>query len=194
MARIIDDTKIERIKTATLQMVVMKGYGGASVSEIAKIAGVSEGYLYSHYKGKAELVNELLYNSINEIIQKLETLINNEHSISEILEQLVRLFINTAIDYPDKIKFLYVLMHDYNFKIQDSQRDKIFDLCKKVKEIGLKAGELRDDIDEEEIYLIAVAYPIQLINMRFKSFFNVSQIGEDEVSKVLRMCLNLIKR
>ena len=193
MARITDNNKIEKIKTATLELVVQKGFGGASISEIAKLAGVAEGYLYSHYKGKTELVSELLYNNVNDIIEKLETLLAHGQTISEIIEQLVRLFIETANSNPEKIKFLFVLMHDYSFSIQESQRARIFDLCKRVKEKGLKSGELRSDIDEEEIYLIAVAYPIQFINLRFKSFFYNSQIGENEVSKILKICLNLIK-
>ena len=194
MARNIDDTKIERIKTAALEMVVQRGFGGASISEIAKLAGVAEGYLYRHYKGKSDLVNDLLFSNLNELIDKLEKLLDSNYSTKDIFEQLIRLLFNLANHQPERIKFLYVLMHDYNFKIQEEQRERIFKLCTRVKEKGQTSGEMNENIDEEEIYLLAVVYPIQFINLRLKSFFNKSLLSEIEIEKVLKICLNLIKK
>jgi len=150
MARNIDDTKIERIKTAALEMVVQRGFGGASISEIAKLAGVAEGYLYRHYKGKSDLVNDLLFSNLNELIDKLEKLLDSNYSTKDIFEQLIRLLFNLANHQPERIKFLYVLMHDYNFKIQEEQRERIFKLCTRVKEKGQTSGEMNENIDEEE--------------------------------------------
>lgn len=174
-------------------MVVLKGYGGASISEIAKMAGVAEGYLYRHYSGKAELVNDLLFSSLEELISKLETLLDSHHSVKEIFGNLTSTLFDMAINHPDRIKFLYVLMHDYNFKIQDEQRKKIISLCNLVRELGQKSGELSMDVDEEEIYMIGVAYPIQQINLRLKGFFNKTELGDEEVNKVIRIQLKLIK-
>lgn len=192
MARIVDETKIERIKEATLNMVVSKGYGGASISEIAQLAGVAEGYLYRHYKSKAELVNDLLFFNVNEITDKLESLLDNQNSVKDIFEQLTRSLFEIAVNHPVRIKFLYVLMHDYNFKVQDTQRQHILELCRRVKEVGQVSGEIRQNVDEEEIYLFGVVYPIQFINLRLKNFFNQSQLGENEIQKVLKIYLNLI--
>ncbi|NJO68626.1 MAG: TetR/AcrR family transcriptional regulator [Bacteroidetes bacterium] len=194
MARIIDETKITRIKAATLEMVVARGYGGASISEIANLAGVAEGYLYRHYKGKAELVNDLLFSNLNELIILLESLLDNHHSVKEIFEKLTRVLFELANTDPDRIKFLYVLMHDYNFKIQEEQREKIISLCKRVKDIGLSTKELSPDIDEETIYLLGVAYPIQFINLHLKGFFNQSALAENEIKKVLYIHNQIIKK
>jgi len=193
MARLIDESKIERIKEATLQMVVSKGFGNASISEIAKKAGVAEGYLYSFYKSKTELVESLLYFLINELADKLESLLHGKFSSPDIFEQLIHELFAMANSQPEKIKFLYVLMNDYNFKIQENQRKRIFQLCQQVKEKGISSGEIRQDIDEEEIYLIGVTYPIQFINLRLKNFFNQSELGQTEIEKVLRICKNSLK-
>ena len=56
MARIIDTEKIERLKEATMKLVVEHGYGGASAALIAKEAKVAAGYFYMHYSGKYEMV------------------------------------------------------------------------------------------------------------------------------------------
>jgi TetR/AcrR family transcriptional regulator, repressor of fatR-cypB operon len=193
MARIVDETKIERIKEATIEMVVSKGYGGASISEITRLAGVAEGYLYRYYKSKSELVNDLLYQSLNEVADKLEKSLDSEHSIKEILGQLIRMLFESANKHPEKIKFLYVLMNDYNFKIQEGQINRIHGLTKRVMDIGHASGEISKLIDEEEIYLLGVNYPIQFINLRLKGFFKQATIGEPEIDKVLRVCLNSIK-
>jgi len=193
MARSIDETKIERIKEATLKMVVSNGFGNASISEIAKKAGVAEGYLYNFYKSKTELVESLLYNLIDELSNKLESFLLEKYAVPAIFEQLIHELFTMANNQPEKIKFLYVLMNDYNFKIQESQRERIFQLCKQVKEKGILSGEMRQDIDEEEIYLIGVTYPIQFINLRLKNFFYRSELGTSEIEKVIRICKNSLK-
>lgn len=177
-----------------MEMVVLKGFGNASISEIARNAGVAEGYLYNFYKGKADLVESLLSVAINEISDKLESLLNENFSLPDIFEQLIRQFFAMANEQPEKIKFLYVLMNDYNFKVQESQRQRIVGLCMQAKDKGIASGEIREDIDEEEIYLIAVTNPIQFINLRFKNFFNKSTLGNAEMEKIIRICNNSIKK
>ncbi len=194
MARLIDDMKLERIKSATLEMVVSNGYGGASISKIAKHAGVAEGYLYRFYSSKNELVNDLLYTNVNEIADKIEVLLNELHSVWEIFEHLTRQLINIAKTHPDRIKFLFVLMHDYNFNLVESQRDRIFELCRRIKEVGLAKNQLRAGVTEEEIYLVGVTYPIQFINLRLKKFFNQSALDEKEINEVLTLCINSLKQ
>lgn len=194
MARSIDETKIERIKKVTMEMVVSKGFGNASISEIARNAGVAEGYLYNFYKGKTDLVESLLHMVISEISDKLEWLLNENYTVSDIFEHLIREFFTIANQQPEKIKFLYVLMNDYNFKVQESQRKRIVDLCRQTKDKGIASNQIRDDIDEEELYLIAVTYPIQFINLRFKNFFERSELGNAEIEKVIRICKNSIKK
>ncbi|MFZ4741516.1 MAG: TetR/AcrR family transcriptional regulator [Bacteroidales bacterium] len=194
MARLIDDMKLERIKNATLEMVVANGYGGASISKIAKNAGVAEGYLYRFYNSKSELVNDLLFTNVDELANKIENLLDELHTVWEIFEHLIQSLITLAKNQPNRIKFLFVLMHDYNFNLVESQRERIFELCKRIKEIGLEKNQLRKDVTEEEIYLMGVAYPIQFINLRLKSFFNNTELSDKEVTEVLTLCNKSLKQ
>jgi len=193
MARLIDETKIERIRNTTVEMVVNKGFGGASISEIAKKAGVAEGYLYRYYKGKTELVDDLLFSNLNELINKMEEFLDDLHSIKDIFEQLIRVLFEIANKYPERVKFLFVLMHDYNFSVQGEQRNRIIDLCKRLKDKGIVSNEINKAIDEEEIFLLGFTYPIEFINLRFKSLFNRTELGEKEIQRVLKVCINAIK-
>lgn len=194
MARTIDDNKLERIKKSTLEMVVSMGYGGASISKIAKQANVAEGYLYRFYKSKNELVNDLLYSNVDELADNMEELLNQQHSVWEVFKLLIKRLIEISISNPEKIKFLYTLIHDYNFSLADDQRKRIYDLCKKIKEFGILKKELREDITEEQLYLMGVGFPIQFINLRLKNFFYKSELNETTIEEIFEISYNSLKR
>jgi len=54
-----DESKIEQIFAATLQLVVKRGVAGITMRQIAKAAGMATGTLYIYFKDKDELVNQL---------------------------------------------------------------------------------------------------------------------------------------
>jgi len=101
MARSIDEGKIQRIREATIALVVQNGYGGASISSIARRAGVAEGYLYRFYTSKQELVTELLYTKVAQIIEKLEFLLNSCTRITEVINELIGELFKMASDSPE---------------------------------------------------------------------------------------------
>ena len=193
MARIIDEGKIERIREATIEFVVQNGYGGASISSIARRAGVAEGYLYRFHRSKHELVTELLYSNIARIIGKLELLLNSSKSISEVICGLIEVFFNMANDTPEQIKFIHVLMHDYNFQISDDQRQQIKELCEKVVQLGILNNEISMKLTAEEAYGMAVIYPLEFINLRMKGFFGTSELTSEDQRRVVEFSINALK-
>lgn len=190
MARPVDETKLERIRQTSMELIVHKGYGGASIAEIAKKAKVAEGYLYRHYKGKADLVEDILNSNIDELVVVLEELNSNTISIGHIFEGLIRKMFDIARKTPIRIQFIFVLMNDYNFSIREGMRTRIYQLCSEVKERGVKDGVLRADIEEDEIFLMGISYPVQYINYRLKGFFNKKELRETEMQKILKVCVN----
>lgn len=193
MARIIDEGKIQRIREATIELVVQNGYGGAAISSIARRAGVAEGYLYRFYASKQELVTELLYAKVAQIIEKLEFLLNSCKSIKEVISQLIGELFKMATDAPEEIKFIYVLMHDYNFQVSNEQRIHIKSLCEKVIQIGIANGEVNNCISPEEAYGIVVIYPIEFINLRMKGFFGRIGWTNEEQKRVAEFSINALK-
>ena len=193
MARLIDEGKIQRIREATIELVVQNGYGGASISSIAHRAGVAEGYLYRFYKSKQELVTELLFTKVALIIEKLEFLLNSCTSVNEVISQLIGELFKMATETPQKIKFIYVLMHDYNFQVSDEQRLHIKSLCEKVIRVGIANGEVSSSISPEEAYGIVVIYPIEFINLRMKGFFGITGWTNEEQKRVAEFAINALK-
>ena len=193
MARIIDEAKIERIREATIGFVVQNGYGGASISSIARRAGVAEGYLYRFYRSKHELVTELLYSKVARIIGKLELLLNSCPGIKEVINGLIGEFFKMATDTPEQIKFMHVLMHDYNFQVSDVQRQQIKNLCEKVVQTGIANGEINKAITAEEAYGMVVIYPLEIINLRMKGFFGNSDWSMEDQNRIIEFSINALK-
>ena len=193
MARTIDNTKLESIKQSAIKMIVEKGYGGASISSIAKKAKVAEGYLYRFYKSKEELVSDLLNSKISEIADNLEESIQKSTSFSEIIELLVKSIFKIADKSSNDIKFLYVMMNDYSFSINSKIKDRIAILCKELMDKGKSLGQISDLISEEELYMFLVIYPIQFINLRNKKFFGNSKLNAEDIEKVISICNKALK-
>jgi AcrR family transcriptional regulator len=193
MARLIDETKIGRIKEATIELVVNNGYGGASISSIARKAGVAEGYLYRFYSSKHELVSSLLYAKVEQIIAKLELLLESCTSVKEVIDLLISEFFSMARKSPVEVKFIHVLMHDYNFQVSDVQREQIKRLCNSVIGIGTKSGELSPDTTAEEVFGMAIIYPIEFINLRMKGFFGKYDWTVYDKKRVSEFCIKALK-
>ena len=104
MAKKVDQTKIERIRNASVEVISEHGILGGSVASIAERADVSVGYLYRHYPGKTELINDLLENALNAITDRIHALIRETDDIERIVGGIVGFLIESAADNPAKIK------------------------------------------------------------------------------------------
>ncbi len=194
MARSIDYTKLEGVKQSAVKLIVEKGYGGASIANIAKKANVAEGYLYRFYKGKEELVSDLLNSKINEIADNLEESIKNSQSFDEIIELLIRGVFQIAKKSADDIKFIYVMMNDYSFSVHSNLKERIRLLCNEANEKGRELHQPDELISVEELYMFAVIYPIQFINLRLKNFFGVSKWTEKDIERMIKICSKTLKK
>ena len=168
MARVTDLKRIERLKQSTMKLVVEKGFGGASAILIAKDAGVAAGYFYRLYKGKKEMVNSLLQDVYQEMFTKFQELSLQGLTFSVITENMIRNFIELANANPVKIKFLYVLTHDYSFVVDSSIKENIFHLLIQLKNLGHESGELDKEINEDDLYQILIMNVLQTINLGFR--------------------------
>jgi len=191
--RIADDTKIKRLEQATIAQVVQKGYGGASVAEIAQEAGVSKGYLYRFHKNKQELVQALLTRYINNIIKQIEEGLNQNISVDLVLTSMIDYTFGIAAKHPNHLKFVYVLLHDYNFQLEQEQREKVKAVVRRFYTTGVAQGLVSKAVTEEEIFTIVVIYPIDFINLRFKHFFETSGWTNDDIERISTFCTNALK-
>lgn len=193
MARIADITKIERLKNATMKLVVERGFGGASVALIADEAGIASGYFYRHYKGKYELVNSILQEVYQEVFAEFDDLLQKGYAFSEIIARVVRHFVQMANNEPIKVKYLYVLTNDYSFVIDENLRTETFAKIRKIKELGYSAGSLDKKISEDDLYLILFVNTMQYINHRYKKSDQKVEITNKDVEHLLYLFNKFLK-
>lgn len=191
--RIADENKIEQVEQAAIAYVVQNGYGGASVAAIAQSAGVSKGYLYRFYKNKQELVQTLLTRFTDAIIEQIENGLNQNIAIDLVLTSMIDRTFEVARKHPNNLKFIYILLHDYNFQLEDEQRQKVRSVIERFYKKGVSQGLINESITSEEIFTIAVIYPIDFINLRFKKFFNTDGWSTDDIDRVSTFCINTLK-
>lgn len=194
MARVIDQNKLVRVKEAAMQLVVENGYGGASISKIAKKAGVAEGYLYRFYGGKLELVNDLLNERGKDVTDTIRHLLEEEMGFAEVFASVVNYFFELGKKQPIRIKFFYVLMNDYSFQIEEHHRVIIRELCDRLIVLGRESEDIDKSVSREELYMMMIDYPVQFMNNRFKSMFGKTEWSEAEQSRVISFGLNALKK
>ena len=115
----------DRILKSAKELISEKGLQQASVREISKLAGVTTGSIYHHYKNKEEILYEIMDTSLNESHKILEEYIhdetvNCETMNSDILDNVLKSFINRfEKDSENKIQlYLSVLGIEGNEEIK----------------------------------------------------------------------------
>lgn len=193
MAKIINVDKINRIKEAAMELVVKNGYGGASISAIATKADVATGYLYRFYPGKYELVTDLLNTQLKDIAEEIETMLEKETTVELVSERLIDYFFQQAEERPFHIRFIYILVAEYKFKMGEIERERILSLCRRMLKSAHTSGEVNKKYREEEIFLMLVIYPIEYINLRFKKFISQKSLSNEDKKRIHRLCINALK-
>lgn len=69
----IRQTAKENIRLAAIEIFIERGYHAASIDDVAKRAGISKGLMYNYYKGKEELLAEMVLSRIGEINTVMQT-------------------------------------------------------------------------------------------------------------------------
>jgi AcrR family transcriptional regulator len=110
-----------KIERAALKLFVNEGVDAATTREIAEEAGVSEGALYRHYKGKDELALALFMETHN----RLGTLLKDAAKAGTTLEDKVHGMVSAYCNLADEdfLLFSFHLLQMHRFLPYDTKRD-----------------------------------------------------------------------
>jgi len=92
----IREKRKAHIRDVALEVFALEGYHGASISKIAKKAGISKGLLYNYFDSKEDVIRDILENGIDMMLEGLDL---NQDGVLERSE--MEFYIN---DIFDKIK------------------------------------------------------------------------------------------
>lgn len=110
-----------KIERAALKLFVSEGVDAATTREIADEAGVSEGALYRHYKGKDELALALFMETHNRLGEMMQTALYTPGTIEEKVRRAVAAYCQLADE--DWLLFSFHLVSLNRFLPHDTKRD-----------------------------------------------------------------------
>lgn len=149
MARPKSNEKKQAILNATLTVFAQRGFWSTPTSEISKAAGVSEGTLFTYFKTKDDLMNELFCELKKELYDAVMTNFPKEGDIRTRVQELWNRHIDWGVSNPDKNKVLAQL--DLSESItEDSKKlgNSLFAESEKLLLECREKGIMRDYPDE----------------------------------------------
>lgn len=85
-----DDEKERSIKEAVIKLILQEGFHGASISKIAKMAGVSPATVYIYYENKENMLQDIYNEYSEEIYEYLIASLNRDMGGRQLIEILIR--------------------------------------------------------------------------------------------------------
>jgi len=138
-----------RILRAAESVFAEKGYIQATISEIAKIANVSEGTIYEYFKNKDDLLFSIPEQRFQEHIAKLDEIFELKTPLRK-LRRFIRYHFYLYMTEPNFVK-VFLLHIQLNQKFYNSQLYKTFNnytkIISDVLEEGKKDGSMRTNIN-----------------------------------------------
>ena len=110
-----------KIERAALKLFISEGVDAATTREIADVAGVSEGALYRHYKGKDELALALFMETHNRLASMMQTAFSEPGTIEDKVRSAVDAYCELADE--DWLLFSFHLVSLNKFIPHDTRRD-----------------------------------------------------------------------
>ena len=101
-----DDNKQQNIKQAVIKLILAEGFHGASISKIAKEAGVSPATVYIYYDNKDAMLHDIYREYHNEVYIYLGNQVKREMSGEQFIECLVRAYYTYIIEYGEEFYFV----------------------------------------------------------------------------------------
>jgi TetR/AcrR family transcriptional regulator, fatty acid metabolism regulator protein len=135
---------------AASKVFVQKGYALASISEIASIAGVSDGLIYKYFDDKRALLDIVLSEYFQKIVAKLESAAASNASFPEKVQNLISQHLRSFLEDLDFCRFFVSDVRSANgyrgSPVQKLNRayTRIFI---RVLEEGVAAGKMKPDLD-----------------------------------------------
>ena len=144
--------RAQEILDAAREIFLEKGFGGASVAEIASKVGVVEGLVYSYYPTKRDLLNDVLCGMYLPLIRDIEESFSRIQGVRSRLRFLIWRHLRVFIEEPGLSRlvlhevrtgpeYFQSILHDLHVRYTTF-------LVRTLQE-AIEQGEIRADVDIE---------------------------------------------
>ena len=104
----------KKILDAALEVFAKEGYHSSSVGSIAKTAGISQGLMYNYFKSKEELLNELMFGIMENLLEEFLPVKNGEKVTRKTITNMINISVDLVLEDPKfwKLYFTVFLQPD----------------------------------------------------------------------------------
>jgi len=105
-----NSTKKEVIIEKASKLFREKGFGAASMRDLAEHVGVEAASLYNHIRSKSEILQAICFKVANEFMTNLEAIEVSHQSTLKKMEAVIRLHIRMMLD---QYEYVYIADHEW---------------------------------------------------------------------------------
>lgn len=186
-------SKIEKTKVAAINIISQRGFGSTSVANIATEANVSVGYLYRHYAGKQELVNDVIADMYKDVLQNTKEILEMCRTAEDVCNQVIRYHFQIYKHNPEKVKFLVMLLNDFGINTYSEQKRYITEISELFFSNFIKKKGARKTITIDELYIALVVIPLQSLALRLRKVMLDSSTEEDVIETIKNISLKIVQ-
>ena len=180
-------TKKEVIIDKATRLFMEKGFGSASMRDIAEHVGVEAASLYNHIQSKSEILQDICFKVANQFIQNLEQVEASSTSALEKMETLIRFHIRMMLQQYESI---YISDHEWRHLPEPylsnflNQRRHYRKRLASIIEQGMQTGQMKEI--EPYVAVLTILSAISGIESWHRSRKNITEdVLEENMVKFL---------
>ena len=181
-----DDNKQQNIKQAVIKLILAEGFHGASISKIAKEAGVSPATVYVYYDSKDAMLHDIYREYYEEVYTYLCNRVRTDMSGEQFVECLVRAYYTYIIEYEEEFYFVEqfsscpALVSSCSVIEGRSKMSSLFD--------DLKAKQILKDVDNASINAV-LFNPVKSVAVRYHNRGEAADIMLNDLIRMIQDAL-----
>lgn len=149
VVRLPREQRMREIEAAARNVFSMRGYHAASINEIAREAGVSEGAIYKFYATKLDLLHTILRDWYQGMIADFKAKLEGVAGARAQIHVVVWQHLKSIKEHPELCRLFYSEVRSaadyYTTELHEMNREYTGVLVEILKD-GIASGELRPDI------------------------------------------------
>ncbi len=181
-----DDEKQRCIKNAVIQLILEEGFQGASVSKIAKVAGVSPATVYIYYENKDTMLRDIYQEYAEDSIQYLLQCLSPNMAGEEIIAELIRRYYFYIVENKEIFHFIEQFSTCPALQNSCCQMKGPADLNQLLTD--LKRRQILNDFNNDNLYAILFS-PVKTIAVRTCDSENTAMERLDELVYIVQKAL-----
>jgi AcrR family transcriptional regulator len=178
-----DDEKERSIKEAVIKLILLEGFHGASISKIAKLAGVSPATVYIYYENKEDMLQDIYTEYSEEMYEYLSGRIVWGVGGEQLIEMLVRTYYDYIVGHREVFSFVEQFSNCPSLAGGCSGQKGVCSVYRLIAE--LKRNRIIKDYSDENV-LAMMFYPV-------KSIAADTGKSEEERAALLREMIRMIQ-